>query len=92
MSDTLLAIAAIGVALVGGLWLYGQFADASDSAIAVYGLFRNLFTAAVAVVAIATGTWIGVLGGAVLLGLAIFFGSSHADQLSGGTIERRIAP
>lgn len=89
MSDLLMPLAGVGLGVAGGLFLYSRFSGASATAVALFGLFRNLFLAVSGLFLIIGGGWIGLLFGVPILAMAIFLGSGHTENLSDGDSPRK---
>lgn len=89
MSEVLMLLAGVGLGIAGGLFLYSRFSGASATAVALFGLLRNLFLAVSGLFLIIGGGWIGLLLGVPFLTMSIFLGSGHAENLSDGESPRK---
>lgn len=81
MNEGIIALAAITFGIAAGLWLYGRFAMASSTAVAIFGLIRNGFLLLTGIFLIIGFGWIGLIMGVLFIMVAIFLGSGHADNL-----------
>lgn len=78
--------------VISGLVLYSATASASQSASAFFGVLRNVFMLALGAVSIIyAGGPLGILGGVIFTGMAVYFGSGHYDNLTGGTLRQRLS-
>lgn len=92
MPEILAPAIALVVAVFIGLWLYGRYAAAGDATVAIFGLFRNLMTFIIGVFALMSGMWPLIILGGFLIILAVFLGSTHANNLDESTsLRKRLA-
>lgn len=92
MAEWIAPAIALLAAVTVGLFLYARYGQAGQTAVAIFGLIRNGTTFLIGIFLLMTGSWIGVVVGGLVIVLAIFLGSAHADNLGDGkSLRRRLA-
>lgn len=89
MATVILEASVALFAIVTGLWAFAQFSGGASALVSVLGLLRNVALAIVGVMLIISGMWPLIILGGVFLALAVYLGSYHGDNLTGGTTFRR---